>query len=192
MVTPNNVNSQSFVATDDLIVPLPEDMSNPPPPPAGGRPFNAAGARPINIDASGTVQPLTYKGDYSWFLTAIPAPNSPNQFTVSVVVVCKRNNTATTAKVSTFYDSGMGGGSVLLSGSFSPLEVKENDWIALCGGGLCYWYRVVAVGDDGLNYTLVGPDWNPATAATAVAVGQSVLGVYTTTVQLDTDPTWKN
>jgi len=181
---------QVFMATDDLIVQLPEEM-NPPQP--VGRP---------------TTNP-THKGDYSWFLTVVPTPNNPTRFTVSVVVCCKRDFppiAATACEVSApilasgFYDLGFGGGSVARPNQFTGLiTVKENDWLALCGTNaakpiqtICRWYRVVAVGDDGLSMTLVGPDWDTSYTTTAVAVGQSVLGVYTTTVDVDTNPTWKN
>jgi hypothetical protein len=180
VITLKNVNPQSFMATDDLIVTLPEEMN---PARQPGRPINV---NPTNPSA---LAPLTYKGDFSWFLTVTPTPTSSTRFTVSAVVCIKRDNTQQTAGVTTFYDQGYGGGSVMLG---APLDLRINDWIALCGGGLCQWYRVVAAGNDGESITLVGPDWNPATAATAVTVGQEVLGVYTTTVELDTDPTWKN
>jgi hypothetical protein len=168
-------NTSGFQATDDLIVPLPEELT---PPQAVGRPVSV----------------LNYNGDYSWFLTVVPTPNSPTRFTVSVVVCGKRDYTEVTAPVATFCDPsvGSGGGSIILSNSFSPLQVKENDWIALCSTQRCGWYRVAAVGDDGVSLTVIGPDWNTSQATTAVALGQSVLGVYTTTIELDTDPTWTN
>ena len=79
------------------------------------------------------------------------------------------------------------------------IAVKENDWVALCSpSGLCRWYRIASIGDtnptDTTQYlTLIGPDWIPTPGKDQlVALGQSVIGVYTTTVDLDTDPTWKN
>jgi len=175
--------------TDDLIVQLPEDMK---PPQPIGKP---------------TVAP-DYRGDYKWFMTAIPNPSNPAQFTVSVVVCFKRDSTETTASIAAadFYDAvngvALGGGSVklTLTKPAAPFEVKENDWIALCGTSmdaakpqaLCHWYRVAAAGDDGVSLTLTGPDWDTSYTTTAVALGQSVLGVYTTTVEVPTDPTWKN
>ena len=80
------------------------------------------------------------------------------------------------------------------------IQIKENDWVALCNSqGLCRWYRVAAVGDtsatDTTQYlTLIGPDWaSPAAGSDKlIALGQDVIGVYTTTVELDTDPLWKN
>jgi len=80
--------------------------------------------------------------------------------------------------------------------------------VALCSTGnpaaiqpvppVCRWYRVVAIDDTMTNLTLAGPDWpNPSPGASAnndklVAVGQDVIGVYTTTIDLDTDATWKH
>ncbi len=184
-ITPNPAQADLiFKATDDLIVQLPENMN---PPQAIGKPTAAP----------------DYKGDYTWFLTVVPTPNSPTLFTVSVVVCFKRDLPPAEATASIaatgFYDLGYGGGSVTLSNLSAPFEVKENDWIALCGTNsakpiptLCRWYRVVAVGDDGVSLTLTGPDWDTSYTTTAVALGQSVVGVYTTTVEVSTDPTWKN
>jgi hypothetical protein len=80
------------------------------------------------------------------------------------------------------------------------INVKENDWVALCNGnGLCRWYRIASVGDTNptdttQSLTLIGPDWvaPAANSDKLVALGQSVVGVYTTTIDLDTDPTWTN
>jgi len=207
------VASQLFVWPDDLIVNMPEDMT---PPRAAGR--------PISVDASGNPLPLTNKGDYSWFASVVPAPNNPRRFTVSIVVCCKRDLTATATvppaavaeravpilPVTNFFDGGVGGGSVQLQreindiGSDNPpagINIKENDWVALCStsgatSGLCRWYRVGSIGDNTSYLTLIGPNWTPSVDPNhpdkLVALGQSVLGVYTTTIDLDTDPTWKN
>ena len=48
------------------------------------------------------------------------------------------------------------------------------------------------MGDNTRYLTLIGPDWTSEAGDQLVAVGQSMLGVYTTTIELDTDPTWKN
>ncbi len=109
----------------------------------------------------------------------------------------------------------IGGGSILLNprpindiqsdATASPptvagISLKENDWVALCSptNGLCRWYRVAAIGDNipgdtGQFLTLIGPDWVPTPGKDQlIALGQSVIGVYTTTVNLDTDTMWKN
>jgi hypothetical protein len=106
-------------------------------------------------------------------------------------VVCYKRNFGAGAgsektAAATLTDGGVGGGGVTLG---APLGVKEGEWIALTGTGVCRWYRVVAVDDSGTNLTLNGPDW-PGGAATAVAIDKSVLGVYTTSVELDSDPLW--
>jgi hypothetical protein len=119
------------------------------------------------------------------------------------------------ARVSTFYDlnanTALGGGSIRLSGPINDtpgsqlgVRVRENDWVALYSPtfngqpwGLCSWYRVIAVSDpdpknnNAQSLTLNGPDWVVTGQDYVVAIGQSVLGVYTTTVELDTDPTWQ-
>jgi len=105
-----------------------------------------------------------------------------------------------------FPGMGLGGGTVVLN---SKINVKENQWVMLyhlhvdnSGNALpgypemnrCNWYRVVGVGMDvappnGPTLTLVGPDWDYNLPATLVVV-PGVIGVYTTTVELDWDPLW--
>ena len=109
----------------------------------------------------------------------------------------------------------LGGGSLYLqsreindTGSDNPalgIQLKENDWVALCSpqrtnpgsgnivSGICSWYRVASIGDNTQYLTLIGPDWSPTpNQDQLVALGQEVVGVYTTVVELDTDPTWTN
>ncbi len=100
-----------------------------------------------------------------------------------------------------------------VNGGQSGITVRENDWVALVRGaspdsssqfppGYIQWYRVAAVGDSSDptqpgELTLAGPDWQLPKSYTPgadklVVVGQQVVGVYTTTIDLDTDVTWKN
>ncbi len=235
-----------FQATDDLIVPLPEDASLAPTDPRLLGYSQLPIGRPRNLNATPTASdnPLDHTGAYSWFLTVTPQPNNPVRFTVSVVVCFKRNLPAQppapptpigerAVTVTTFYDQqtvnnaqvAIGGGSIYLGPvppnsltavcrpindmsydeTASPptvagITIKENEWVALCNAfGLCRWYRVASVGDTnptdtGQYLTLIGPDWpNPSPGQDRlVAVGQSVIGVYTATIDLDTDPAWKN
>ena len=58
-----------FQAPDDLVLPMPEDMS--PPQPLG---------RPLNVNTTGTPLPLDHSGAYSWFLTVSPQANNPARF----------------------------------------------------------------------------------------------------------------
>jgi len=165
--------------------------------------------------------PLNYTGAYSWFLTVTPMVNVPRRFTVSVVVCFGRNLTLSGERavtVTNFYDTAkvngesvaIGGGSLQLQRqindipsdetnnppSVAGINLKENDWVALYSGttGLCRWYRVASIGDNTQYVTLIGPDWASPTANSdkVIALGQSVVGVYTTTIDLDTDPTWTN
>ena len=103
----------------------------------------------------------------------------------------------------------MGGGSILLSAPLNDtpanqlgVRVREGDWVALFSTSncLCSWYRVIAITDiytDGTvkgltqQLTLNGPDWQVTGQDYVIAIGQSVLGVYTTTVELDQDPAWQ-
>ena len=94
-------------------------------------------------------------------------------------------------------------------GGANGINVRENNWVALVGNnsgsptyGLCRWYRVTGIGDNTqtgpgqpAELNLLGPDWELFVGAISdqvLAVGQEVVGVYTTTVDLDTDATWKN
>ena len=86
--------------------------------------------------------------------------------------------------------------------SGAGINLKENDWVALVSSstGLCCWYRVVGVGSMPLNattksyptLTLDGPDWQVTGYDYVVALGQSVVGVYTATIELDQDSAWRN
>ena len=210
-ITLNTLNTvvlanQICMGADDLKFGMPEDMT---PPQPVGRPT-------MMLDASYKPVP---NGDFSWFATVTPMLNNPTRFTVSIVVCSKRVLNATSERavtVSQFYDQvtsggssvAPGGGSILLSRPItdipgdtpSGIALKENDWVALCNkNGLCRWYRVASIGNydptiTNQYMTLVGPDWpNPAAGSDQlVALAQNVVGVYTTTVELDSDPTWKN
>ncbi len=185
-----------FIWQDDLIFTRPEDMS---PPPTGGSNRPVALTTPVD----------TCQGNYSWFFTVMPSTSEavavangsvlqPTEFHYLVsVVVCFRRNLAvsgeTTVGITPLGGFGMGGGDVLLA---SSLNVRENEWIALCGSDArgvnqCRWYRVVSVGDDNLHLSLNGPDWPVTTPPTsATSIGKSVVGVYTTPVEVDKDTLW--
>ena len=99
-------------------------------------------------------------------------------------------------------DGGIGGGTVQLSAPINDdnVKVKENDWVALCSKvtGNCKWYRVVGVGEGSQSLTLAGPDWQLIPRASDsqnhdyLVAPKGVIGVYTTTVEMDQDPAWKN
>ena len=98
---------------------------------------------------------------------------------------------------------GYGGGSLKLTFSIPAAEVnmREGEWILLYGTEAsgrtqCHWYRLANVGEidpatpNDRYVSLIGPDWTIDTDgdanldATAVVI-QSVIGVYTTTMELD-------
>ena len=198
---------QVFVWPDDLVLTMPEDMT----------PKQPIGRPSVMLDANN--KPIN-QADYSWFATVTPMPigaANPTQFSVSIVVCYKRVLAAASERavpVQTFFDQApvngsivaLGGGSIKLTREVNDIAsdvtakttgiaVKENDWVALCNSqtGLCRWYRIASIGDDSSYLTLIGPDWTPTPGKdNLVALAQSVIGVYTTTVELDTDPTWKN
>ncbi len=106
---------------------------------------------------------------------------------------------------------GFGGGTIVLNNpnlsTTLPLRrVKDNQWVMLCGWNpdannnripvRCQWYRVVGVGLDvpapnGPALSLVGPDWDVGNYQNVtLLVVNGVTGVYTNTVQLDSDEIW--
>ena len=116
---------------------------------------------------------------------------------------------------------GIGGGDVRLSigGVANPgeyLNVRENEWLMLCGQeaypggvrGVFKWYRIVAVGETVMgtpsmvDVTFAGPDWNsawnldldtPPNVPQAQAVlFNTVVGVYSQTVEADRLAPWSN
>jgi hypothetical protein len=213
-ITTTALAAAVFQATDDLVLPLPEDMSTIP------APYNLdPKGRPFTLTATGgtAAVPLGSSGNYSWFASVTPLLNNPTRFNVSVVVCYNRDRTTAgefTIPVNKFFDTAtvspggppvaLGGGNVQLAGlitnATSNVQVKENDWVALVSAaGQCRWYRIASMGDTvpgatTQNLALNGPDWvNPLPGSDKlVVVGQSVVGVYTTTIELDTDPLWKN
>jgi hypothetical protein len=153
-------------------------------------------------------------GHYSWFCTVVPAtgegglqPAEKTLFTVSVAVCYRRNfsqtptadnpRTAEVATSATFIGNMPvypGGGSLRLD---TAVAVKENDWILLyapvtaSAPAQCNWYRVVGVGEDisagNVTYlTVAGADWHQTNSTVTAVIVDSVIGVYTETVELDT------
>ena len=193
-----------FGWNDDLIFTLPEDMS---PPGTGERP-EAMYEKQGNFSWFLTVAPASSE--------ATLAVANKRLYSVAVAVCHKRILTQTsgqpdgermipTALADTFTctSPGYGGTTVTFVGpdliSGEP-PLKKNEWILLYSTDTASslivqatWYRVVHAGYDTnstTNYiTLVGPDWHGGTAAKIVVVG-GVTGVYTTTVQLDSDLIW--
>jgi hypothetical protein len=200
---------------DDLKFSLPEEIKVGAPP---------AGSRPVVVGAAGT-----YEGNFSWFLTVTPSPVEAGftfaqrtMYSISVVV-CQGGkrllaggeqtySTATTPALTLLGPIANGGAGIILSASTSSgvtTNVKENQWIMLCGGNpvQAKWYRVANAGPpqnvDASNrpspdpvsnsvtlprvdqyLMLVGPDLDTTAGAIAVIV-DGVTGVYTTTVQLN-------
>jgi hypothetical protein len=209
-----------FRATDDIIATAPENMTPAQPP---GRPIPMPGTLPNTIAS---------QGDYSWFATVTPNRTTPSRFEVAVVVCYRRTlnpsspnpslpaaaeqaqklvTIADFLQVNNTVGISSGGGSVILGAPIGSdtIRVRQNNWVALCEAGaglptygLCHWYRVDSVSDDGTDLMLIGPDWrflwtsSPSPQLIGldymVAVGQDVIGVYTTTVDVDSDATWTN
>lgn len=165
--------------------------------------------RPEAIDLSGD----NAAGHYTWLATVAPAASErlapvalKKSFQVSVAVCHKRvfrDDTAAgiaaeqVAQVAFLSAGGavaLGGGTVQVN---PPLLVRPRQWLLLADGTQCHWYRVVSApprsdADPRSELlTLVGPDWVIYSGATTRAVVlQTVIGVYSTMVEIDTDPTW--
>ena len=211
----NAMAAAVFQATDDLVISMPEDLNLKPPLPVG-RPVNIIGgvASPLAPDgAYSWFLTVTPQPNNPTRFTVSVVVCCNRTFTPTgeraVAVASFFDQTAIPGSPTPV---ALGGGSILLSArtindtaadvtanSVANIAIKENEWVALCSqAGLCRWYRVAQVGDPDPQLpnqqylTLIGPDWTPAQGDQLVAVGQSVLGVYTTTIDLDTDPTWKN
>lgn len=199
-----------FTWHDDLEFSLPKDIK-PPPPGESKRPranLNVGGLPEIAGSYSWlvTVAPAGAEAKL--------AAADKTLFSVSVVVCYRREFSADGEHTATvkFLGQGYGGGSVELIGANPvdpPLRLKENEWIMLCGKvpdnrfnppqrTVCKWYRVVSADSQSPTHyvSLVGPDWtldsdgNPGLDdAQAVAIDH-VVGVYTTTVELDRNLLW--
>lgn len=198
---------------DELLFDLPEDR-NPVPVGAGDRPLpvevGGVAQRNANFSWFLTVAPLITEA-------ALPI-NQRRLYSVSVVVCHKRVLTQTPfaggvyePDGETYYPArcdnaiGYGGIGVTLQGNAltGAPPIENGEWILLYGIDQttnmitqATWYRVVHAGFDGTNTraTLVGPDWHGGGNVTmgdaiAIVVG-GVTGVYTTTVQLDSDLIW--
>jgi len=173
---------------DDLKFHRPED---------GQRPHPAIGNSGFLLEPDGSPQDQGY---YTWFLTVTPARGElglewamKRNYAISVVVCFRRTlEPEPQANVTRFIGGGYGGGGVVLSGA---VEVREGEWIMLCDAAECKWYRVVSVGQiPGANNTrlrLSGPDWDVNRNANPQAViPRSVVGVYSTAVEVERNPLW--
>jgi hypothetical protein len=152
----------------------------------------------VTTDPTQAAGPM-YDAHYSWFLTASPAATetgldllSRRMYNVSVVVCYRRDFAASaeqSAAASFVGNIGYGGGTITLG---SGVNVKEGEWLLLCNAAVAKWYRVASVGDSpATRITLQGPDWDVVNypQPTAVVI-PTVLGVYSTVVELDNDPLW--
>jgi len=166
-------------------------------------PENARTYRKFYQDASGSMdgaaptQWPVFDGQYSWLITASPAATetgldalSRRLYNVSAVVCYGRDFVGEQRATASFVGGvGLGGGTITVD---SGLEVEEGEWLLLCNAAVAKWYRVVSVGQSpATRITLQGPDWDTTNypQPTAVVI-PTVLGVYSTVVELDNDPLW--
>jgi hypothetical protein len=161
------------------------------------------GFRPVAVSYGGQ----DYQGDYSWMFTVSPSPTEDaaanvtegwknrHRLNVSVVVFYKRDFGLTAADVATRTATLLGGAAGITIDSAAEFETGQ--WILLVGQrqnaatganvAVGEWYRIV--GGSGLFLSLEGPDWIGGDDVTAVFV-PDVLGVYTTTVELNRAREW--
>lgn len=193
-----------FTWRDDMLFPVPDDRENRPQALLDVTDFPQFEGK---CSWMATVVPLPGLADLTSATTpshptAFPAFNAANKrlFEVSVVVFYNTtsrdySSPATTdpdkpaerTAVATLLSNGLGGGDVQLkvaaATSSSYLDVKQGDWLMLCGRqaqsgvyirNVHKWYRIAAV-DDAVApdladssrpwsrlVTLAGPDWDPA------------------------------
>ncbi|NQU25199.1 MAG: prepilin-type N-terminal cleavage/methylation domain-containing protein [Candidatus Nealsonbacteria bacterium] len=146
------------------------------------------------------------EGHYSWFMTVTPSAAEADlpwlqksTFAVSVVVCHGRifNVDNEIVRSAQFLGLGLGGGTVRLgaapvSDNVEPKKIRTNQWIMLCDATQCKWYRVVSAGaipGSDTTLSLVGPDWHGTADAQAVII-QDVVGVYSTTVEIERNLVW--
>lgn len=168
-------------STDSLAFELPQDTSLMP--------------EQLMIDSDGDGDrddKRMFKGEYSYLLTVAPYTADDGGMVSVSVVVFESRRLAETADATVlginFVGGGYSGGEAELAQATNA--VKPGQWILVATPGppaTFRWYRVAAaqpVAADGKTYlSLVGADWNPAQAATAVLF-EGVVGVYERPVRL--------
>jgi hypothetical protein len=190
------------------------------------------------LDASGQPMRRQYGGDFSWLATLTPVYfnlTPPGQWVwsaeyhLSLVIFYKRNLTALANEQGVAYERqvavkqqnpdvelagfGLGGGELLLEGSAADTEVKQGNWVMVCGyygnpslnKPVFRWYRVATVGafdlvDNARPVTLAGPDWIGATNPSKpsqwvckpshVAIFEGCVAVFEKTVHLEGPSVW--
>ncbi len=199
-VTYSGMNSTAaeriFYWQDDLLFDMGQDDSTRP--------------KGFDWDSDGTLDGPIAEQSYSWFLTVTPSPmleganNERRQCTVSVVVCYKRDFDTPTSTDEVTLDnvlvtntpSGAIVSGIEVSGS---QNLETGQWVMLSGPTeagarqVAQWYRITAGYDE--FFSVEGPNW-PSTGGTneipnRMLVIPGVLGVYTTTVELNRAPQWR-
>jgi type II secretory pathway pseudopilin PulG len=200
-----------FFWNDDLVFYLPKDMS---PPQNGERPVAMNQSQgnfswfltvaPTNTEtATAVAQKRTYSVSIVVCNGRILTQAGAQPDGERVIYVTPASGGDTTTRIDS---PSYGGTSVAYSGEGTrtadvvsgDLPVKNDQWVLLHSNMQCTWYRVVHAGygpdsADPSNkmkgvsrINLVGPDWYGGTAANIVVIG-GVTGVYTTTVEIDSN-----
>jgi hypothetical protein len=197
------INENTFFWPDDLLFETPKDVNTRPSLIAGGTsegnyscfysvmPAGTELSMPVGRRRHFTVLVVVcYKRNFEVYDPSQPLSATNNLEGEHTAAINSNSGTP-----QGFPGMGLGGGTVVLN---NQVNVKENQWVMLYHLdstpqlNRCHWYRVVGVGKTDLSGTtyptlsLVGPDWDPSLSATLVVV-PGVIGVYTTTMELDND-----
>ncbi len=177
---PADVRERIFYWHDDLLFDMREGTSERP------RGFPAHGNAPIS------------ERSYSWFLTVTPAPRRLN---ISVVVCYQRDLSAANQTKDLDQDpfTAASSSGTIISGIqvTDARDLEPGQWILLTGKGeygttVGQWYRITAGADA--YFAVEGPNWpslgGEGKLPTQMAVVPGVLGVYTTSVELNRSPEW--
>ncbi len=193
------VRERIFYWNDDLLFDMLEGSDNRP--------------RGFDLDGNGTPDGPIPERSYSWFLTVTPsrmvegAGGQRRQFTVSVVVCYQRDLKTPTGFTSldNVLLTGTSSGAIVsgIQVSGSP-DLQAGQWVMLSGLDerksqfIAQWYRITAGYDN--FFSLEGPSW-PSAGTVAqmetekkipnqLVVVPGVLGVYTTTFEVNHTPAW--
>ncbi len=193
---PTALAERVFYWNDDLLFDMLEGSDNRP--------------RGFDLDGNGTPDGPIPERSYSWFLTVTPSPmvegaaGQRRQFTVSVAVCYQRTLDTPTNGIAlggpgnlvlvTPTSAGTIISGIELTGSHN---LETGQWVMLSGDNeagtqVAQWYRVTSGFGD--VFTLEGPNW-PSSGVSGhrpseLVIVPGVLGVYTTTFEVNHTPEW--
>ncbi len=172
--------------------------------------------RGFDLNNNGTLDGPLPEQSYSWFFTVSPSAaddaaahtlgwQGRKRFTVSVVVCYQREFDVPERSENISGVLGVKSGTGELRGVISGINVpsrpdlEPGQWVLLRGTRQNYatgnanihaaeWYRIAA--GSGEYFAVDGPYWPSGQGPTELVVVPGVLGVYTTSFELDRGPEW--